>query len=1102
MLVMLIPISTTVDLTNFQTRVLESPQPDRVSTAYGVALDDTFVYATHSWSPKGQPKVSTEKGTLRILSKGDLSEVGRITVGHFPRRVVVDRSRQRAYVTNYHQDSYSLSIVDLAAGIEQHEVKVGAAPIDVAVDTVRNRVFVTVPLAQAVFVIDPDPVLRGQYIAQKVTVGLGANGITVDERDGRVYVTRSHRIEGATWIGNLTVLHVTDAGYVVERDEAVTPDFSQPEFVTIDPLSERVYVGCLGGGSVNPQVARFRRPSDDPTAPHFPLRNGGYDARWGARGLGVDQFLNLLYVAEENVVEAFELAGGRLAGMAPVGTHMNGLVVDVASSQIYVADDASGSITRIVPRPVLTVEPRAPVGAVPAVAVNNDRWSVFVVSEDRSVRASHWRDSGWLQPDGTVPDWSNWQRLDGAAFPPGAPLVSLSRRPGHWDVAGVDDNGRLRAISGVDDAPGAWRELGGALQPGGHVAALSLNPNSVGVFSVAADGRVWSAGWNDADGTTGQLDHGGDFPPGAPIAVVSRKADHWDAFVVGTDGVVYTQWWSSNSGGFSGWEEIGGGPFAPGAHIAVLGRKSDHMDLFVVGTDGQVWTAFWTNEDGFSGWGSIGGNFAPGAPIAALSKFSDIIDLFITGPDQQVYTAWWMRDPSWSDWLPIGGLVSRPGAPLGVASVNVDPGIESMPNFVNVVWSAPNGAVETGFWNEMLGKRGWTMQQGVRRRIPTPRVHWSDAIGNRDDNLNGSINLSLWEDGSYASRGHIHNSGFDPHRFIAQTALALPNGDLAFSTYHPGRADGTGSGFNPKRDHDWMEIGSLSEIEGNFAPGHVANLAAASLLKSFVNKNIGLGGGIDSLLNEVLGGFLIGALSLNPTTGSLFAAVGLGSGILNLINADLGDVIPPGGLAGLVVAGGILFALGPNALIPAVVAGAVVGAQIEHRDVTPEEIVFAEEVFGKTLPWERIVITNLHSFGGNAFVFPHGEKILVNMGGRWNDTMTSTWVDENFTEPGQLFIHELTHAWQIVHESASFGGWVTCGGLPQIFGPKSEPTDLDSLDDFILFKVEQQAVAVGHWYAENYEAGPGNGLNHPDALNHRYYPFIRDYIRNPPGGTS
>jgi hypothetical protein len=262
--------------------------------------------------------------------------------------------------------------------------------------------------------------------------------------------------------------------------------------------------------------------------------------------------------------------------------------------------------------------------------------------------------------------------------------------------------------------------------------------------------------------------------------------------------------------------------------------------------------------------------------------------------------------------------------------------------------------------------------------------------------------------------------------------------------------------------------------------------------KSFDNKNIGLGGGIESLLDQVLGGFLIGALSLNPTTGTLFAAVGLGSELLQLIGADPGDVIPPGGLAGLVTAGGILFALGPGALIPAVVAGVVVGAQVEHRSMTQAEVEFAQEVFGAALPWERIRITNLHSFGGKPFVFPHGDKILVNMGDRWkeHETMTSTWVDENFTVPGQLFIHELTHAWQVEHESSSFGGWVVCSGLPQIFGPKNEPSHTGN---WTTFNVEQKAIIVDHWYAK-YKAV---GLAHHTALGDKYFHFIQNIIREP-----
>lgn len=1078
---MIQPVATSVDLSTFQTRVLDEPPPGRRPVTMGVALDDRFVYTTHYWADLAQPASSPERGTLRVLNKGDLSEAGRITVGHQPRRVAVDAARRRAYVANRHQSSVSVSIVDLDAGAQLHEVVIGASPVDVAVDTVRNQVFVTAPQAQAVYVIDPDPPLGIEPFAQKIPVGLGANGVAVDDRDGRVYVTRNARLADAPWIGVLTILHPTDSGYAVELEEAVDPAFCLPELVTVDPLARRAYVGCLGGaaGTV-PQVAVFNLPDGTSASP---LRRGRFDVRWDARGMGVDQSLNLLYVAQESAVQAFELSSRKLAGMIGIGGHLNGLVVDPASSQVYVADDTGGSITRIVPRPLLAADPRAPVGAVPAAAVNNDRWSVFVVSEDRAVRASHWRDSGWLQPDGTVPDWSPWQRVDGATFPPGAPLASLSRSPGRWDLIGVDDGGRLRGVSGIDGTPDAWRDLLGGLPPGGHVALLARRPEFVTAFAVAADGHVHSGGWDDAGTIATDLDHGGTFPPGAPLAVVSRKPDHWDLFVVDGAGQVWTQWWSTGAGELSPWGSLGGGPFPADARISALGRKSDQLDLFAVGTDGQVWTAFWNDEHGWSAWGSLGGNFPPGSPVAALATSPDVIDLFVTGPDQQVYTAWWMKDPGWSAWDPVGGLVSRPGAPLGVASVNVDPGIKSMPNVTNVVWTAPGGAVETGWWSEIQG--GWSMDRGIRRRISTPMRHWSAPTGNSDDNLRGSLNVSAWSDGSYQVRGHIRNSGFDPHRFVSQAAIVLRDGELALPAYHRGRADGSGSDLDPDRDHDWMQLGSEYMVEQYFA-----SLVNAKMLLSFSNKNIGLGGGVTSLLNEVLGGFLIGALSLSPGVGQLAAAVGIGGEILELIGGDLGDVVPVEGLAGLVTAGGILFVLGPGALLPAVAAGVAVGAQVKHREMRQDEADFAAAVFGATLPPpDQIVITNLHGFAGKLFVVPYGGKILLNFGRFWDETLTATWPEERFDEPGQLFVHELMHVWQIAHRSASFSGWVACGALTQAFGSKDEPSPTASWDPL---NIEQQAIIVDHWYARNHQSG----LTSKDALADPYFHFIRDHVRN------
>jgi hypothetical protein len=105
-------------------------------------------------------------------------------------------------------------------------------------------------------------------------------------------------------------------------------------------------------------------------------------------------------------------------------------------------------------------------------------------------------------------------------------------------------------------------------------------------------------------------------------------------------------------------------------------------------------------------------------------------------------------------------------------------------------------------------------------------------------------------------------------------------------------------------------------------------------------------------------------------------------------------------------------------------------------------------------------------------------------------TTTAVWPEENFTEPGQLFIHELTHAWQIAHQSSSFGGWITYGALTQVFGTKNEPPHTDAWDSF---NIEQQAIIVDHWYTRHYQ----HGLAHADALADPYFRFIRDHIRNP-----
>jgi hypothetical protein len=81
----------------------------------------------------------------------------------------------------------------------------------------------------------------------------------------------------------------------------------------------------------------------------------------------------------------------------------------------------------------------------------------------------------------------------------------------------------------------------------------------------------------------------------------------------------------------------------------------------------------------------------------------------------------------------------------------------------------------------------------------------------------------------------------------------------------------------------------------------------------------------------------------------------------------------PQGLVGIMSSAAGLFVMGPAAIIPAFIAGSVAGQLlIRHRPLHPDERLFAEEVFGKSLPPnDRIILTNLSGLEGRAFVCPN-----------------------------------------------------------------------------------------------------------------------------------
>jgi hypothetical protein len=109
------------------------------------------------------------------------------------------------------------------------------------------------------------------------------------------------------------------------------------------------------------------------------------------------------------------------------------------------------------------------------------------------------------------------------------------------------------------------------------------------------------------------------------------------------------------------------------------------------------------------------------------------------------------------------------------------------------------------------------------------------------------------------------------------------------------------------------------------------------------------------------------------------------------------------------------------ALVAGVAAGAVTLGDIQQRQISKEEYDFANNVFQGTLPpMDQIVLTSLYGLSGRAFTMPGLDgKIYVNLGPAYFNPLTYT--NDGYPRNGELLIHELTHAWQILHRTFTPG---------------------------------------------------------------------------------
>ena len=163
-----------------------------------------------------------------------------------------------------------------------------------------------------------------------------------------------------------------------------------------------------------------------------------------------------------------------------------------------------------------------------------------------------------------------------------------------------------------------------------------------------------------------------------------------------------------------------------------------------------------------------------------------------------------------------------------------------------------------------------------------------DCKSKTDASLSGNVTTQLWRDGIFLVSGKMHDGGWDPYRFTTQSAILSPEG-FAVANYNRGRVDGAGSEpfpWDPKpdRDHFWNDVGVNPIITWAYD-----ELATGAPVASCNDKNIGLGGGITSLIAGVLEGFL-DPLILDPARKLTRGVAALGHELHELI--ELPEFLP------------------------------------------------------------------------------------------------------------------------------------------------------------------------------------------------------------------
>lgn len=350
--------------------------------------------------------------------------------------------------------------------------------------------------------------------------------------------------------------------------------------------------------------------------------------------------------------------------------------------------------------------------------------------------------------------------------------------------------------------------------------------------------------------------------------------------------------------------------------------------------------------------------------------------------------------------------------------------------------------------------------------------------------LGGSVHVEVSDNGDYFVRFHTHSSSilgnFDFNLRAYLTAPGFPT--MAF--IQSGHVSGVDSW--DREEHGHNPLLALYWLQLQAAPTY-------SVAKDY--KWGGVVGTLEDLVEDVV----------DVAAGVAGAALGVVIGATREAIDWLGATLGPGGTLG-VVGGVVVFAVAAAAgagiggaivlgIVAGVAVGAVTNALIKYRPLNDAEIRFARQVYGNSMPYDKVLITNLAGLGGRAFTAPGIDgKTYCNLGNGYDNPLGPG--GNSYPKPGQLLIHELAHAWQIAH--AGFLPALMCSGMVN----QAQYTMGDNVyqygpagPDWSAFNAEQQGAIVDQWFGGTDRSARSMAMDQQNP----YYRYIWNDIlgRNP-----